>query len=119
VCVYSLPGQSTIIGRMNVNRFGVPSQLLTFISHQHVQLDVRDDNTVFVTALASMQDQNHLIRIGDHILRKGVRSSLRIGDQLTLLVRAVYMPIESKCIISATHVSTVTSAVISVQKIFQ
>jgi len=83
------PGQTTILGRLNLNRYGVPEQLLTYISRQHVQLDVRDDNTVFVTALSSLQDQNHLIRIGDHILRRGLRSTLRVGDRLTLLVRAV------------------------------
>ena len=81
------PEQPTILGRQNAKHHGVPAQLLAFISHQHVQLDVTDRDTAFVAASSSLQDQKQLIPIGGRILKTGVRSPLLVGDGVTFLVR--------------------------------
>ena len=81
-------------------KYGIPSTLLNYLSRKHLRLKVSEDG-VSVTALASMQDTNDLIRINPtpgadaktpvldgHALAKGVPSRLNAGDSIVLLAGA-------------------------------
>lgn len=85
-----------------------------FSSRQHCEIEVEASGRVVVTALASQQNSNKLIRINSsegqpgEILVNGVRNVLRLNDRLTLLVR-LYLHHRSKYFLShdmgfSTHV---------------
>ena len=88
------------LGRLQMVKYGIPSTLLNYLSRKHLRLEVSEDG-VSVTALASMQDTNDLIRINPtpgadaktpvldgHALAKGAPSRLNAGDSIVLLAGA-------------------------------